>query len=135
MHRTTGADTHTPLRPHGPMRRRSGGCSPPGSRIPRFRRAGIEESLAPFNTVEHERVTAPLVAAALRELPKLKRERKIFFVNNWLAAFLGGQTSPEALATAKRFLREAKLDPDLRRKVLEELAGLERTVRIRRKYG
>ena len=80
-------------------------------------------------------MTAPLVAAALRELPKLKRERKIFFVNNWLAAFLGGQTSPEALATAKRFLREAKLDPDLRRKVLEELAGLERTVRIRRKYG
>ena len=95
----------------------------------------IEESLAPFNTVEHERATAPFLAAALAELPKLKRERKIFFVNNWLAAFLGGQTSPEALATAKRFLREARLDPDLRRKVLESLDGLERTVRIRREYG
>ena len=95
----------------------------------------IEESLAPFNTVEHERLTAPLVGAALAQLPKLKRERKIFFVNNWLAAFLGGQTSPEALATAKRFLRDAKLDPDLRRKVLEQLDGLERTVRIRKKFS
>ena len=66
-----------------------------------------------------------------RELPRLKRERKIFFVNNWLAAFLGGQTSPEARRAAKRFLREAKLDPDLRRKVLEQLDGLERTVKIR----
>jgi aminopeptidase N len=102
---------------------------------PALAESWIEESLAPFNTVEHARATAPLLDAALRELPKLKRERKIFFVNNWLAAFLGGQTSPEALATAKRFLRTAKLDPDLRRKVLEQLDGLERTVRIRRRFG
>ncbi len=95
----------------------------------------IEESLAPFNTVEHARATAPFLEAALAQLPKLKRERKIFFVNNWLAAFLGGQTSPEAVATAKRFLREAKLDPDLRRKVLEHLDGLERTVRIRTAFA
>ncbi|HTO47312.1 MAG TPA: M1 family aminopeptidase [Burkholderiales bacterium] len=95
----------------------------------------IEESLAPFNTVEHERLTAPLVVTALAQLPKLKRERKIFFVNSWLAAFLGGQTSRETLATAKRFLRETKLDPDLRRKVLEQLDGLERTVRIRKKFA
>jgi aminopeptidase N len=95
----------------------------------------IEESLAPFNTVEHERWTAPFLATALAQLPKLKRERKIFFVNNWLAAFLGGQTSPEALASARAFLRAAKLDPDLRRKVLEQLDGLERTVRIRKAFG
>jgi aminopeptidase N len=95
----------------------------------------IEESLAPFNTVEHERWTAPFLETALAQLPSLKRERKIFFVNNWLAAFLAGQTSPEAVATVKRFLREAKLDPDLRRKVLEQLDGLERTVRIRKNYG
>jgi aminopeptidase N len=95
----------------------------------------IEESLAPFNTVEHAAATAPLLNPALHELPRLKRERKIFFVNNWLAAFLGGQTSPEAVATAKRFLREAKLDPDLRRKVLEQLDGLERTAKIRAAFG
>jgi len=95
----------------------------------------IEESLASFNTVEHEQWTSAFLETALEQLPDLKRTRKIFFVNNWLAAFLGGQTSPEALATAKRFLREAKLDPDLRRKVLEQLDGLERTVNIRATFA
>jgi aminopeptidase N len=95
----------------------------------------IEESLAPFNTVEHEQWTSPFVETALEQLPELKRSRKIFFVERWLAAFLGGQTSQEAVTTAKRFLRETKLDPDLRRKVLEHLDGLERTVRIRRQHG
>ena len=95
----------------------------------------IDESLAPFNTVEHEQWTSPFLETALEQLPDFKRTRKIFFVNSWLAAFLGGQTSQEALTTTKRFLRETKLDPDLRRKVLENLDGLERTVRIRRKYG
>jgi aminopeptidase N len=95
----------------------------------------IEESLGPFNTVEHERWTSPFLETALGQLPDLRRQRKIFFVNNWLAAFLGGQTSPEAVATTKRFLRETRLDPDLRRKVLEQLDGLERTVRIRATFG
>jgi aminopeptidase N len=95
----------------------------------------IEESLAPFNTVEHERWTSPFLETALEQLPGLKRTRKIFFVNHWLAAFLGGQTSPEAAATTKRFLRAARLDPDLRRKVLEHLDGLERTVKIRAAFG
>jgi aminopeptidase N len=95
----------------------------------------IEESLAPFNAVEHERWTSPFLETALEQLPDLKRTRKIFFVNRWLAAFLGGQTSPEAVATTKRFLREARLDPDLRRKVLEHLDGLERTARIRAAFA
>jgi hypothetical protein len=30
------------------------------------------------------------VRSALAELPALKRTRKIFFVNGWLAAFIGG---------------------------------------------
>ena len=95
----------------------------------------IEESLAPFNTVEHEQWTSPFLERALEQLPDFKRTRKIFFVNNWLAAFLGGQISPQAVATTKRFLRETKLDPDLRRKVLEQLDGLERTVKIRAAYA
>ncbi|MGH8681261.1 MAG: M1 family metallopeptidase [Burkholderiales bacterium] len=90
----------------------------------------IEESLGPFNTVEHEQWTSPFLEPALEQLPDLKRTRKIFFVDHWLAAFLGGQRSREAVTTTKRFLREARLDPDLRRKVLEHLDGLERTVRI-----
>jgi len=95
----------------------------------------IDESLAPLNTVEHATFTLPYLKRALAELPRLKRERKIFFVNNWLTAFLGGQTSPEALRTVKTYLRSAKLDIDLRRKVLETVDGLERTVRIRAKFA
>ncbi len=95
----------------------------------------IEESLAPFNAVEHEQWTSPFLETALEQLPELRRTRKIFFVNRWLAAFLGGQTSAEAVATTKRFLRETRLDPDLRRKVLEHLDGLERTVKIRAAFA
>jgi aminopeptidase N len=95
----------------------------------------IEDSLPPFNTVEHAALTRAYLPRALAELPRLKRERKIFFVNNWLAAFLGGQTDPEALAATKAFLSTAKLDPDLRRKVLEAMDTLERTVRIRARYA
>jgi aminopeptidase N len=95
----------------------------------------IEESVAPFNTVEQAALTAPYLERALDRLPQLKRERKIFFVNHWLAAFLGGQTDQASVSLAKRFLREKKLDPDLRRKVLEALDELERTARIRRKFS
>jgi aminopeptidase N len=95
----------------------------------------IEEAMLPFNTVEQAALTAPYLERALGRLPQLKRDRKIFFVNNWLAAFLGGQTDQASVGVTKRFLREKKLDPDLRRKVLEALDDLERTVRIRGKYG
>ena len=95
----------------------------------------IEESLAPFNAVEHEHWTSPFLETALEQLPELKRTRKIFFVDHWLASFLGGQTSPEAVTVTRRFLREARLDPDLRRKVLEHLDGLERTVKIRAAFA
>ena len=95
----------------------------------------IDESVAPFNTVEQAALTAPYLARALARLPQLKRERKIFFVNNWLAAFLGGQVDGSSLAAAQGVLRAAKLDPDLRRKVLEAMDGLERTVRIRARFA
>ena len=77
----------------------------------------------------------PLLAEALARLPELKRTRKIFFVDNWLAAFIGGQTGPEALAAVEAFLQRGDLDADLRLKVLEAVDGLERAVRIRRKFA
>jgi aminopeptidase N len=95
----------------------------------------IDEAVLPFNTVEQAALTAPYLERALRRLPQLKRERRIFFVNNWLAAFLDGQTDQATVSVAKRFLREAKVDPDLRRKVLEHLDGLERTVKIRAAFA
>jgi aminopeptidase N len=95
----------------------------------------IEESIGPFNTVEHAALTFQYLERALTDLPRLKRERKIFFVNNWLAAFIGGQISAEALEVVQAHLRKTRLDPDLRRKVLETMDGLERTVRIRQRFA
>ncbi|MCC6472993.1 MAG: ERAP1-like C-terminal domain-containing protein, partial [Burkholderiales bacterium] len=95
----------------------------------------IEEALVPFNVPEHEAATLPFLEQALQALPRLKRERRIFFVNGWLAAFLDGQSSPAALATVERFLASAELEPDLRLKVLEALDALARTVRIRGKFA
>jgi len=94
----------------------------------------IEAALGPMNAPEQARFTEPLVAEALARLPELKRTRKIFFVGNWLAAFIGGQTEVGALAHVEAFLQRSDVDADLRLKVLEAIDGLERAVRIRKKY-
>jgi aminopeptidase N len=95
----------------------------------------IEGALGSFNAPEQAERTRLLLADALARLPELKRTRKIFFVNNWLDAFIAGQTGPEALATVEDFLRRPGLDADLKLKVLESVDGLERAVRIRRKFA
>ncbi len=96
----------------------------------------IEASVNPFNTPPQSELTLPYLEASLRELPKLKRTRKIFFVNGWLAAFIGGQCSQQSLTVVQNFLqREQSLDRDLRLKVLEASDGLERCVNIRKKYA
>jgi aminopeptidase N len=101
---------------------------------PRLQEAWIEEALGPLNTLHHSSLTAPLLGPALAAIPKLKRERKIFFVNEWLGSFIGGQTSRASLQTVEQFLADTRLDPDLRIKVLEALDTLERTVRVRDKF-
>jgi aminopeptidase N len=96
----------------------------------------IESAVAPFNSVRHAEMTLPFLEKALAELPNLKRNRKIFFVNNWLGAFLGGQRSEQALAIVNKFLADnANLDRDLRLKILENVDGLERSVKIRKKFA
>jgi aminopeptidase N len=95
----------------------------------------IEEALQPFNAVEQDGATAQHLDAALEALPALKRTRRIFFVNNWLAAFIGGQRSAAAQARVQAFLQRADLDPDLRLKVLETLDGLARTVHVRQRHA
>jgi hypothetical protein len=94
----------------------------------------VEEALVPFNAPEHAAATLPLLARALAALPELKRTRKIFFVERWLGAFLGGQANAQALAEVHRLL-EGALDADLRLKVLEAADGLERAARIRERYS
>jgi len=97
--------------------------------------AWIEAALPALNAPEHAALTLPLLPEALVRLPELKRTRSIFFVNAWLAAFIGGQTGAKALAAVRAFLRDFRLEPDLRRKVREAADDLERTVRIRARYG
>jgi aminopeptidase N len=95
----------------------------------------IEAALGPLNAPEQAALTQPLLDEALAQLPALKRTRKIFFVNHWLEAFVGGQTGPQALAEVQALLARRDLDADLRLKGLEALDGLERAVRIRKKYA
>jgi aminopeptidase N len=96
----------------------------------------IEASLVPFNAPRQAGLTREYLEPALRELPALKRTRKIFFVNGWLAAFIGGQCSDDALSIIRGFLaRERTLDRDLRLKVLEASDGVERCVRVRSRYA
>ena len=103
---------------------------------PKMAESWIEASLGPFNTPRQSEETRFFLEDALRALPTLKRTRKIFFVNGWLAAFIGGQCDARAAATVRDFLaREQTLDRDLRLKVLEAADGLERCVRIRAKFA
>ena len=96
----------------------------------------IEAAFGPWNSSRHSELTLPYLQKALQELPNHKRSRKIFFVNGWLGAFIGGQRSEEALAIVNKFLADnPKLDKDLRLKILENVDVIERAVKIRAKYG
>ena len=92
--------------------------------------------MSPFNSPRHVDLTLPYLTRALAELPNLKRNRKIFFVNGWLGAFIGGQKSQQALDIVNKFLADnLNLDRDLRLKILENVDVIERAVKIRAKYG
>jgi aminopeptidase N len=96
----------------------------------------IEAAMGPFNSPRHSDLSLPNLERALKELPTLKRSRKIFFVNGWLGAFIGGQKSQEALDIVNKFLADnPNLDRDLRLKVLENVDVIERAVKIRNKYS
>ncbi|MEQ1646002.1 MAG: ERAP1-like C-terminal domain-containing protein, partial [Pyrinomonadaceae bacterium] len=96
----------------------------------------IEAAFGPWNSIRHSSLTLPYLQKALQELPNHKRNRKIFFVNGWLGAFIGGQRSDAALATVNKFLADnPNLDRDLRLKILENVDLIERAVKIRGKYS
>jgi aminopeptidase N len=95
----------------------------------------IETSLRAFNSVRQSDLTLPYLKAALDALPALKRQRKIFFINEWLDAFISGQQSGAALDTVQEYLKRENLERDLRLKVLEAIDRLERSVKIRAKFA
>lgn len=96
----------------------------------------IEAAFGPWNSIRHSELTLPYLTRALKELPNHKRNRKIFFVNGWLAAFIGGQRSSQALDAIDKFLADnPNLDNDLRLKILENSDLIERAVKIRKKFS
>jgi aminopeptidase N len=93
----------------------------------------IETSLRAFNSANQTDLTLIYLEDSLKALPQLKRQRKIFFINEWLAAFIGGQNSLEALKIVEKYLQENNLDKDLKLKILEATDKLERAATIRNK--
>jgi aminopeptidase N len=94
----------------------------------------VTASLPFFNYWSQSQLTATYLKPALEALPQLKRDRKIFFIVNWLDSFVGSQHSRAALETVDRSLAENHPDPDLRLKILEVRDELARTVRIRARW-
>jgi len=91
----------------------------------------ITASLGLFNRWNQTALSLPYLKPALDALPQIKRERKIFFLTNWLSSFVEGQDSKEALKTVDDFLAANQSDPDLKLKILEVRDELARTVKIR----
>ncbi|HZR65166.1 MAG TPA: M1 family aminopeptidase [Terriglobales bacterium] len=94
----------------------------------------IEQSLYPFNYWSQSQLTALYLTPALQALPQIKRERKIFFLLDWLDAFIYGQDSAEAQATVYAYLRSETVDRDLRLKILQAVDELDRSVAIRNRF-
>ncbi len=93
-------------------------------------------SLGAFNSLEHQALTLPYLRPALDSLPFIQTNRRIFYLEAWLAAFLRGQTGDSALQVVRQYLADhPDLPQDLRRKVLQHVDELERTVRIRSRGG
>ena len=79
-------------------------------------------------------LTEPYLKPALEALPQIKLNRKIFFLVDWLDAFLGGQQSAAAQAQVHEYLKTATIDTDLRLKILQVVDELDRTVAIRQRF-
>jgi aminopeptidase N len=98
----------------------------------------ITQSLRAFNAWNQASVSALYLEKALGDLPDIKQHRKIFFLGNWLAAFMDGQDTFDQSAHAQQVVRAwlsgKNIDPDLRLKVLEASDTLDRTVRIGRAF-
>jgi aminopeptidase N len=91
----------------------------------------VEQSLPVFNHWSQTDLTRPYLSRALDALPRVKRERRIFFVLAWLNAFIGGQQDAAALDVVRTCLASATVEPDLRLKILQVADELDRAVRIR----
>jgi len=95
----------------------------------------VTASLRAFHDPERDEITRRYLVPALDSLPWIQRNRRIFFLGNWVSATLDGQRSASALAAVDDMLRRRPDMPrDLREKILQSRDELERTVAIRRAY-
>jgi aminopeptidase N len=92
----------------------------------------VTASVGSFNDPARPELSLPYLRPSLDRLEWIRDNRRIFFLPRWVNAFIGGQTSPEALAVVDRFLAEnPRLPEDIRRKVLQARDELERTITVR----
>ena len=94
----------------------------------------IEQSLLPFNSWNQSELTGMYLKQALDALPDIKKDRKIFFLDDWLDAFIYGQQSTDARNEVHHYLDSAHPEKDLRLKILEMVDELDRTVAIRHAF-
>jgi aminopeptidase N len=94
-----------------------------------------QDSLSWFHWPRQEALTLPFLRQALDRWQWVKQNRRIFFMPAWLDGFVNGHASAEALAIVDAFLAEAKLDADVRQKLLQSRDGLARAVRIRAAFA
>lgn len=88
-----------------------------------------------FHWHGQEELTLGYLEKALDRLAWVKANRKIFFLPTWIDAFVNAHCSRQALATVEEFLRQhADLSQDIRRKLLQSVDSLRRTVRIRARW-
>src|SRR5690606_22146615 len=95
----------------------------------------IVGALGLLNHPAHAALTAPLLAPALQALPDLHRRRKIFFVNRWIDAFVGGQGSERASRIVERAIARAGLDDPLRRRLEQARHELARVIAVRSRWA
>jgi aminopeptidase N len=95
----------------------------------------MQDSLSFFHWPGQESLTLPYLQKALDQVEWVKANRRIFFMPAWLEAFINGQSSEGALQIVEDFLDNDRLPADIRRKLLQTLDGLQRTVMIRKRWG
>ena len=95
----------------------------------------VTASLRAFHDPEHDELTRRYLIPALDSLPWIQRNRRIFFLGNWIGATVDGQRSASALSALDAMLgTRPALPRDLREKILQSRDELERTVAIRRAF-
>src|SRR5690606_11296897 len=92
----------------------------------------VTASLGAFNDPLHAELTLEYLRPALEKSEWIRDNRRIFFLPSWIAAFVGGQTSEQALAEVDASLAaHPELPADIRKRILQARDEPERTVRIR----